>query len=405
MKNIIKKNKKGFSLVEVMISIGIMSILTYIVMSGQQTAIKTIGEFKAKTEVDQLIQTLTSNLSRVDICTQNFAGKTISQASIASIIDVAKPTPNKIITRMSPYGQEIIIDEISTELNAAKNFAGTGTGGTQMQLRVKYRPNLKGTAIENFVIPINVFTVDGTKNAASVIKNCFSDVRAMLEIAVRNACDTNNSVYTAGSGSTLGTCNSDFQVQNAASVAIAPSGSNYFCPAGQLLQKVAQGSTSPTWVYKCVTVPTGSCTAWQYIESFDPTTGNVVCKDIRNLTTWAAGTGIMVVQSGVYKLINVSCPAGWVLQSISAAGSGNCVDPKISYACPVNQYVISINHATGQPVCGNVVTPTGCAGGSFVTALNSDGSVNCKSASSGCGGGQYVSGINGAGDVVCATMP
>lgn len=374
-------------------------------MSGQQTAIKTIGEFKAKTEVDQLIQVLTSNLSRVDICTQNFAGKTISQTSITEITDVAKPTPNKIISRMSPYGQEIIIDEISSELNVAKNVAGAGTGGTQMQLRVKYRPNLKGTATENFVIPINVFTVDGTKTASSVIKNCFSDVRAMLEIAVRNACDTNNSVYTAGSGSTLGTCNADFQVQNAAAAAISPTGSNYFCPAGQFLQKVAQGSTSPTWVFRCVTVPTGSCNAWQYIESFDPTTGAVVCKDVRNLTTWAAGSGIMVVQAGVYKLITPTCPAGQVMQSISTAGTANCVDPKLNYACPVNQYVINIDHTTKQPVCGNVVTPTACPAGSFVTALNSDGSVTCRTASSACGGGQYVSGINASGDVVCATMP
>ncbi|MFA6237012.1 MAG: type II secretion system protein [Bacteriovorax sp.] len=408
------KNKKGFTIVELMTAIGILGALSVVVMYAQKSSINSTADLKTTSEVSNLIQTLTSELSRAETCTANFVTPpgpyTITRASIPAIYNKSgKP----IISRMSTYGDEISINEISSAPGADVSSTA-GNFGTRMLLTVKYTTKIRDAdnpapnpiTIKSFAIPLNVFTVDGTRNPGSIIKSCFSDVRAMLEMAVKNACDTANSVYTAGIGGALGTCNSDFRVKNSAGGNIAAAANNYLCPAGEFLQKVTLAGASPTWTFQCVSANTANCPPWQYLTGFNTTTGAPICADLRNLTGWSAGTGIMVMQGGAYKLINITCPANQVLQGIAADGSANCWDPRQSMPCGTNQFLINIDYATRTKVCGESITPAACGGGSFVTDINGDGSVSCKSGTfTNCTNAQYISGTDGTPNTVCTTMP
>ena len=230
------KNAKGFTLVEVMTALGIMSILVMVIMRAQQSAMTSTGDLRVTSEVNNLYQTLTTELSRVETCNANFQNK--PNGYVPTFI--TNKSGVKVIQNNTAYGQEIDITTMAVTV-----------AGNVWNLRVNYIPHLKDpitkvtVAPRFFVIPITVY-LDG----AGSVKSCFSDVQSLIEKAIQNSCDTTNSVYTPGVGAVLGTCNSDFVVKSSAAATVPLVGSTYLCPAGEFLQKVTINGASPNITFQ-----------------------------------------------------------------------------------------------------------------------------------------------------------
>lgn len=388
-----KKNNRGFSLVEIMVALGIMSALLVVLNTAQKSSMTSTGDLAVTSEVNNLIQLLTSELSRVETCNKNFGTTAIGAARTS----IKNKSGQNIITAGAAYGKELTIQAITTAAGA----------GNVMELTITYLPQKK--TAQNFKIPINVF-MDG----AGIIKSCFSDVQTLLKNAVQNACDTSNGyVFTAGTGTGIGTCDVEFKVQDSAGGAISDGATpgKYFCPTGEFLQRVDVTTTPGSWIFKCKSATTASCPSWQYLESFDAN-GDPVCKDLRDLTPSSGTSGIMFLEAGTYKSVALDCGLNAngvkkILLKINADGTPSCVDPTISVSCPVNQFVSNVTvDAQGKPTptCSTVAPATACSANSYMTAVNADGSITCRSGVLTCGSAQYISGIDASANPVCVNM-
>lgn len=390
-----------------MTALGIMSVLVMVVMRAQQSAIHSTGDLRVNSEVNNLYQLLTTELSRVETCNKNFAGKA---SGYTPTFILNKAGTVRLIENNKEYGQELKIQTLTV--------AYSGTGAV-WNLTVNYLPHLTDphthlpVPARSFIIPITAYS-DGAGN----IKSCFSDVRGMIEKAVEYACDTSHGVYTAGAGSTVGTCNAQFDVKGASGAVVGlTSGTTYLCPAGEFLQQATIDTTSKKLTFQCAsTLNTVACKPWEYIKGFNAVTGKAECLDVRTLFTSGTPTGLMVTRAGVYTNVTLDCTGGGatptkILQSINADGTLNCVDPYISLACPVNYFLTGIDYTTvpgkGTPICAKVTNdvPPPCPAGSYMTAVSSTGDVTCKSGTLTCGSSQYISGISASANANCVNMP
>jgi prepilin-type N-terminal cleavage/methylation domain-containing protein len=379
----IKNN--GFSLLEIMVAIGIFGTIFIVISSLQKSSLKTNKDLTVNSEVNKLIQQLTSQLNKQDICLANFSGKVI----VRTLPNVIDNRGTAIITAGQKFGDEITIGTINTT---------NGSIANQMNLTVNYTPLGSPTA-KKFVIPINVFLDSGT----GLIKSCYSDLQSLLRLAVQYACQGNGARWIPATGSGIGSCEHEVELRNASNGVVPPVANGFVCPAGQFIQQVDTGTVAGKWIFRCSTVSLGCTNAWEYLKGID-SSGNPICSDVRTLFST---TGFMVIQSGVFQAFPITCPAGQVLQTISGAGTVNCINPNFNYSCPVNKYVKGIN-ADGSVNCQYSTDSNACAAGSsYIKAIDAAGNVTCGSGAppNSCAASQYISGFDGSGNVICSAMP
>lgn len=381
----IKKNNRGFTLIEIMVSIGIFGSLFLVVSNLQKSSQKTNKDLLVNGEVNKLIQLVSTQLSRQEVCLANFSNQTIVR-SLGSVVDQRGVA---IITANQSYGDELSIGAITS---------ANGTIANQMNLTINYtakgNPNPK-----KFIVPINVFLDSGT----GLIKSCYSDLQTLLRLAVQYSCQGNGARWIAGVGSGIGSCEHEVELRTAANGVQAPAAGAFICPAGQFIQQIDVGTTAGKWIFRCSNVSLGCTNPWEYLKGID-SSGNPICTDIRTLF---ATTGFMVIQSGVFQAFPITCPAGQILQTISGAGGVNCVNPNFNYTCPVNKYVKGIN-ADGSVDCQYSNNSNTCAAGStYIKSIDAAGNVTCGSGAppNSCASNQYISGIDGSGNVICSAMP
>lgn len=396
MKKILKSNS-GFTLVEIMTALGIMSVLVIIIMNAQKLSVNATGDLKRNNEVNNLIQLLTSELSRDEVCLKNFKGDAIASGGVASIVN---RSGNAIITQNSNYGEELRILTITTAAGAA-NVIG---GGNKMNLTVNYQPRVKAAEPNpppagKFVIPINVFLTAGT------INSCYSNLQSAMEMAVQYACTGTGARYYAPDVTyKYGRCEHEVEIKNAAGVVVPPVAGSFSCPAGELLFNINTSQNKMS--FECKKVGDASapitCPAWFYLKGID-TNGAAICEDVRTLFPNA---GFMVIRAGSFVVQNIDCGPVSILQRIDAAGNPVCINPRLNYACPVNQYATGVD-AAGNVTCSYSSNKNACGAGTYMTTINTVGDVGCSygTLNPACGGGQVINGISAGGTATCVAFP
>lgn len=383
---------KGFTMAELMVTLGIASIILIVIINSQKSAMLATGDLQVASEVNNLIQRMTSELSRAETCSKNFVGLSPTQASISAI---KTKSGNANIIAVGPYGNDLNIDSISTTVSNITTLS-SGSKATTMNLTVNYTPRKKSQ--QKFIVPISVF-MDNTGNT---IKSCYSDLQFYLKQAVMYACRGNGAKWIPATGtSDIGKCEHIVELKDEADAVQAPTGGTFLCPNGQFLQKV--DTTSNQFTFKCATVSTTPCGPWEYLESIDAN-GVSVCRDIRSIFK---NSGVMVIQAGTYQTFSIACPANKILQSISGAGTVNCVNPNLNYTCPENQFATGVD-ASGNVTCSYSTNSNVCnSGTTYITAIDSSGNVTCSTGAlaGGCAPTQVATGLDATGKMICINMP
>lgn len=393
-----RKLNLGFTLLELMVTLGIVSALLLVVMNGKKLAINSAGDLKRNNEINNLIQLLTSELSREEVCTKNFFNKPVVRVSISSIVN---KSGNPIINQNSPYGDELSILAIDSSIASSTPTGSVFSSAYKMNLTINYQPRAKTTEIippSKFFIPINVFLVNG------FIKSCYSDIQSSLELAVQYACQGNGAKYYPPDGAyKYGRCEHEIEIKRADGSVITPVAGAFVCPAGQLLRNIDTSQNKMS--FECGTIGPGNtitCPAWSYLRGIK-TDGTADCVDVRTIF---ASSGFVVFRSGAFQIQNMSCDPNEILQSFNPDGSPHCVNPRLDYTCPVNKYVTGID-ASGNAICSYSSNQNACAGGMHMISMDTLGNVTCDYGrlSSGCSAGQVMTGIDGSAAAICAPNP
>lgn len=417
------RSHSGFTLLEIMVALGIASILGVTIMNTMNMSMFSSGDLRRTGEINNLIQRITTELSRQEVCNRNFAGGPVVRASIPSITGKSGLSP--IITENQAFDSQSEYQVL--------NITSAAAGLSKMNITVNYRSHARrGEVIpdKSFVIPLNVYLDSVTGN----IKNCFSDIDQLLIDAVRYSCQGNNydvnplvnnygtignngvaRYYPPGPGYRYGHCEHAVELKdtNGVNIAPVPVSGLFTCPPGQLLKNISvPGTPGPVpankqrMVFECRVIgnPPLTCPAWSYLGGID-VNGNAICLDIRSMFP---NGGFMTIRAGVFSAINLTCPNGWLLQSLNpGTGAVNCVPARLPVVCGVNQYVTGFNFATGAPTCGSAKNSNVCAFGTYMTSINTVGDVTCDYPIplGGCPGNLVITGINAAGGFICQLNP
>jgi len=395
MKNL--KKQSGFSLAELMVSLGIASAITLLVMSTIKLSSNTKKTLERTTEVNSLIQKVTAELSRKEVCEKNFKPNapitTITPTAVPqNLVSITNKSGKAIITANTNYGE--LIRPITT-ITYSGVVSGNNPRLFKMNVVVGYQPVAdSGQTItpKQFSIPINVFL-----DANGRIDTCYADIQSLLEKAVENSCQGNGATYYAKDATYVyGHCEHEAEIRDSANnVALT-------CPAGELLQAVDVTTSNPDgkMIFRCAKFSTAtSCPAWNYLKGVD-TNGNAICEDIRTLFP---ASGFAVLRNGTYSVQNISCPAGQILQRIDASNNVVCVNPRLNYTCPVGQYVTGID-ASGSPICSYASNQNACSAGYYMTRIDSVGNVTCAlpALNGSCSGNNVITGVDASGTVICS---
>ncbi len=417
--------KKGFTLVELMVGTGIASALVLIIAGALKQSGSINSDLKRTGEVNGLVQFVTSELSRKEVCEKNFVpapglGVTTANGSLASI---KNKSGSNIIQTGSPYGEYISnIVGIDYTFTTATALA---PNASLINLTVTYAPKPKNGVAQpnkNFVIPLNVFL----NSAGTRVETCFSDVQSLMKNAVRDACKGNGAKwypYNAGAPAyPYGHCEHQVELVDGSAIpaVIAPNGAgDALCPAGELLRLVDTSNNKMTFQCSKLTTidPDGAgaavaeCDSWSYMKGIKAD-GSVDCQDMRTLFDGSTGTGVIVARTAgasvTYHAQPIICPADKILVAINADGSLVCMNPRQRQTCNPGEY-LTINVSLGQPTCVPVTNNTTCPsvlypGKRFIRSITAAGDVVCADTvvpGGPCPANQVATGIDAAGAIKC----
>jgi hypothetical protein len=369
---LMKKNKKpnsGFTLVDL----------------KQSTNAKF--ELERTTEVNALIQRINSEFNRKEVCEKNFLAKTVD-STLRPIPFIQNKIGGKIIEVGQPFGEMI-------KLITAITYTGIpdplNANLVRMNIDISYQVKTtfaKSVSVKKITIPVTVFL----DNNNSKIQTCYTNIQGLFEKAVFNACTGEGAkYYSKDSTYQFGHCEHEVEILDSSSNVVLS------CPAGQILQRIDTSSNKMSFRCEKLTTTT-TCPAWNYMAGIDAN-GAAKCVDVR---TFFPAAGYIVNTNNVYSVINITCPANMALQSISAGGLPNCVNPKTSMSCPPGQYITGVD-ASGGPTCGYASNRNACGGGLFMKAIDSIGNVTCGAAAlnGSCTGYTVINGVDANLNVQC----
>lgn len=389
MRKLTKKSIKfaGFSLMEVMVAVGLMGVLTVAITNQLQLASNTRKASTQQMIINNITDKLSVELSKQSTCSSvaNFKGKLIGRVFAAGESIYAANGTTAIATSGDNYKRS---DKLSSSGNMSESAGATGTSVKIAQMRTYQNPNDNNSMVlevkfsktgafsvfnqtQVVTIPITIVkqVADPTK-----IDYCFSDVTNSIASAIRLSCQGNTSYYDSTLNLPYGAC-----IHN---------------------------------------VDATSCPANQFIRSLEYT-GDVNGNGVRD----AGEFQINKTCAG----LNVSCPSGQILAGFNVDGLGKplgtpiCIYPFPN--CAANQ--LMVKSASGPYICLNI--DVGCSGFYAIKSFNSDGSVTCnqyyppKTCASGmaysispdsiscspayqqvdCGVGQFISSFNATGVGQC----
>lgn len=419
MKNILK-SKSGFSLLELMTTLGIMSVIVLVIVNSQKSTTENMGKLDETTEVNFMMMRISGLLAQKDNCELNFKGKVFSNTYAELKKTTYKPSVSSIIISSNAFISKDpgpYINNITTRLSAEDSSNNTMLVIIDYQRRRSVFNATKNTAIEQFVIPIKIYkdTIDPTK-----IRSCHSDVDSSLIAAVKAACNEDDTLtavpatdgivskyYMPSAGFPYGRCEHEVQLLSSGSTPSSPvlAGviNKYSCPLDEVLVKI--DNTGNKFSFKCskVTIAGGACGPWHYLRGVGAD-GIGDCQDLRTLFP---ATGYITLNGGVFKAVNLTCPTGHVLKGIDSSGNAVCLDPSFVYSCPANKYVTSVDPFTNTVTCSYDNVNPACGAGQHIQTVDAMGNVTCTypTLPASCPNPQVMIGLDSSGNAICQSNP
>lgn len=357
---ILSKNKKGFTLIEIMIAGGLVGGIALLAGIFFKMSNQTSNTNILTTEVSFLKNLVISNFSIPDVCAANLVGQPANRTGIPQLVD---KIPQPFLVSGNSYGQGNII--------RITNIATTSSTDKMLALVVTYDIKAAAEKVGSkktgliFSVEINV-----VKDAGGTVTSCFVDGAGSIRRAIQYSCSGNGATYAAGAG-TYGTCSHNVETKNASASVIATP-----CPAGQYL--AASTATGGLVTLQCQTFSTPPCPTWSYVNGID-SNGAPVCVALSTLYTNGM---VMSATSGGYQSLDLNCPTDQVLARLNPK---LCIPKVITKVCPANEYISAVDNS-GNVTCSPFTRKTAGACPSspdveYLSAINADGSIpagGCK---------------------------
>jgi len=349
---IISNNEKGFSLAELMVTAGIMGMISLGIMQMIQNQNKAMINAESKSEEIQLINQIRTTLIKKENCDATFTGEPLN----AVVTDVKLENGNNIFTTNNIYGNRVIrIDNMNLSANTVPGPDSNGTVKLNVTLtRLKKRNGIK-TITKSIMLQVRT---DATNNIAE----CFSESQNSISTAKEESCLNIGGTYNAA----LDTCN--------------------------LSDPCTLGNANEATSTKCLETIIN-----EYLRLDGGTmTGPLIATDItaNNLCIGANCRSTFAIQD---------CPNGQLVKTINVDGTVDC-SPTIT--CPANQYLEGISSVDGSAICKALPTES-CPTDQYVREIKSDGTVVCQAvpvtADVTCPTGEYIQKIV-AGVPTCASL-
>ncbi len=389
------RSQAGFTLVEIMVTVGVLSLLALALINQTQIAGKVKISSSENAIINGLIDKVTIELSREATCTNNFVNKslTTTRASAIPITTVLDGANNPILQvgAIYKYGSKtggVSSSASNLDLVQVKQmvmFTETATTYTEFKLGIIFTKNSLGggtpVTLEEIDLPFTA--IPSALNGTAVVKKCFNDVTASIVSAIRLSCQGNNVRYEDPvTYPPYGRCVSDMTPQA--------------CLANQFIKTITLSNGALTTV--CSGMNDG-CTGTQVLTGF-AANGTPTCVD--PLPTCAAGQFLVRNSSNGFNCIGAGagCGANSAIQYIDSAGihcapyytpnsctsyatnsspSGvTCAPAYKSITCPPGQFVQSTD-SSGNPSCAPWVNiPASCSPGYGATGIDASGNLTCQ---------------------------
>lgn len=235
----IKLNNFGFSLAEIAIAMGLLSILSLGIISSMKTMAKGQATSETKMEELEIRRIIATTLSDKAACQNTFVNFNIGQP----ILQIKNAAGIAMYEVGKTYGNNsITLTGMSTQDTGVMQ---NGTRVVNLVLSLQKAKKIVTANVKNTNIQLNVKAA----SAAGVITECFADTQAIIISATAQACTSVGGTWDSSSGNCT-----------------LPS-----CPAGQVLQAI-----SPTMGAVCKNI---GCTLGTVYVGLDAS-GNPICKSI-----------------------------------------------------------------------------------------------------------------------------
>lgn len=177
-------NNKGFSLVEVLVAVGIMSVMSFFMMdmiSNQNKAIKTT---QLSMDINEAQNQLQRYLLDADICTSSLTGYNFPQ-NIEVPIDGIKRDPTTILLSKLPPSNKVGGVQIES-LSVKRKWAPLDK---ELELFIRFKKTVSGTSYggDLFLRKINL-SAQFLTASPNMVKNCFSQLDRAIASAVQESC-------------------------------------------------------------------------------------------------------------------------------------------------------------------------------------------------------------------------
>nr|BDT30083.1 type II secretion system GspH family protein [Bacteriovorax sp. HI3] len=394
----------GFGLVETAVSVGIIGVIVWGLISQQRLSTKGILNSSSETEINNVTKRVFGEVGLLSVCSlpENFGNKAVAR-TLTSLQNTsgALTTANTIIKVGDIYGK----GAGQVQISKLESYYRTGETGsqTEMVLAIYFQKNDQNllskftTPAVKREIPLNII-VD-TAVTPNVVTSCYGNYDLIVKTAIELACVGRGAFYDAtvnlpygeckhNHTNTVNPCTNGMFLKRMDSPATGAVGSekasgavtytcaslenacpnNKFitgfnsdgsvicdlaykeCAPGSILYKLASGQ------FVCSTLNCPGVTAFS--GKFDPTTGVPICNRIPTAKT---------------------CDPGNFANIYNTDGSVECNSATVmAWTCKLNEFVSGIG-ADGYPICTPFIQlPASCPGGQAISGVNSDGSIRCK---------------------------
>ncbi|MCK5882727.1 MAG: prepilin-type N-terminal cleavage/methylation domain-containing protein, partial [Bacteriovoracaceae bacterium] len=363
--------EKGFSLAEVMVAAGLLSVLSLALVHITQNQAVVQKRAEASSEINTISNTITQNLLNSLACEETLTlGSTISEGM--DIAEIKNRRGDTLFNKVDKYGnRQISINDITlNNLSVGPLANGSRFGEANIIVTFeKLSKLIKGIKLIQKTFPVKI-----SLSGANALLGCYSATENAVQTATEKSCESIGGTYNSAS--------------NVCDLAA-------FNPLDPLsASKAVSSQSQEDWYNNMMTASLspyvkliGDTMTGKLQVNADIETNSRLCINGECRTTFTAQL----------------CPTGEVVSKVFTNGTVACVD----ITCPSEStFFVGIN-ASGAPKCKAFPTNT-CSANQFVSKVDSDGTVHCSALPAGtnidCGAGA-IQKIDAAGNATCVNFP
>jgi prepilin-type N-terminal cleavage/methylation domain-containing protein len=203
------KRQDGFSLVEVMVAVGLMGGLAYFLMQQQDSSSKLQTKMNFNQDLNSVSTQIQTMLAKKANCTLTVSGRKVGQSLDfirTGIDDPINPLTAPPIFKKNLFEKNKMIGNSQLQIESIsivekKDELGVVIGDA---IRVKFRAGRMGSG--GVFVPIKAvgstnlskdFLINGVKNPLGFYTSCYSESGNMVETAIQEACTSMGAVWDA----------------------------------------------------------------------------------------------------------------------------------------------------------------------------------------------------------------